>query len=70
MHTDVNERDAVNHLLRVFQPFTGKQTHYSYKETSKLIPEPPRNKYSNLMTHYKALVEYIEANMLIISLQV
>lgn len=35
-----------------------------------MVSEPPRNKYSNLMAHYKALVEYIEANMLLISLQV
>lgn len=59
MHTDVNERDAVNHLLKVFHPFTGKITHSSYKETSWLVEQPPRNKYLNLMTYYKSLVEYI-----------
>lgn len=70
MHTDVNERDAFNHILKVFHPFTGKITHSSYKETSRLVGQPSRNKYLNLMTYYKSLVEYIEANMLIISLQV
>lgn len=57
-------------MIKVFHPFTGKVTQSSYKETSELVPQPSRNKYWNLMAYYKSLVEYIEANMLIISLQV
>lgn len=32
--------------------------------------EPPRNKYLTLMIYYKSVVDYIEANILLISLQI
>jgi len=39
-------------------------------ETDYIVKAPSRNKYLNLMEHYKSLVDYIEANILLISLQV
>lgn len=32
--------------------------------------EPPRNKYLTLMAYYKSIVDYIEANIFLISLQI
>lgn len=34
------------------------------------MPEPPRNKYLTLMNYYKSIVDYIQANIFIISLQI
>lgn len=59
MHADANERDAVNHLVKVMHSFTGKLTQPSYRREEVFVPEPARNKYYNLMLHYKGLVEYI-----------
>lgn len=56
--------------MTLLHPFTGKLTQLSYRETGGRFPDPPRNKYLSLMSYYKALVEYIEANILLISLQI
>lgn len=52
------------------QSFTGRLSPFSYMQTDYIVGVPSRNKYLNLMEHYKSLVDYIEANILIISLQV
>jgi hypothetical protein len=67
---DPNEHDAVRHLLKVMEPFTGKSTPLSYRESRQAVGAPPRNRYLVLQGHYKAVVDYIEANILVISLQV
>lgn len=65
-----HEKDAYQHLINLCHPYTGKLTQYSYNTSKIVLIEPPRNKYLTLMTYYKSIVEYIEANILIISLQI
>jgi len=67
---DVTERDSLRYLLSVVHPFTGKLTQGSYSQAHYPMPEPPRNKFLILLNYYRNLVDYIEANVLLISLQV
>jgi hypothetical protein len=70
LHIEQNERDSYRHLINLFHPFTGKLTQLAYKESGITMGEPPRNKYLTLMGYYKAVVDYIEANIVLISLQI
>jgi hypothetical protein len=56
---DLNEKDALKHLINVFHPFLGLTSLLDYKESKILMEEPPRNKYFTLQNHYRALVDYI-----------
>lgn len=70
LHIDQNERDSFRHLITLFHPFTGKLTQLSYQDTPIRMGEPPRNKFLTLMNYYRAVVDYIEANIFLISLQI
>jgi hypothetical protein len=67
---EANERDSHRHLINLLHPFTGKLTQLAYHQSAVVLPEPPRNKYLTLMNYYKAIVDYIEANICLISLQI
>lgn len=70
LQIEATERDAYKHLVALLHPFTGRVTQLAYRSRGPRWPEPPRNKYLSLMAYYKAVVEYIEANILLISLQI
>jgi hypothetical protein len=38
MHADVNERDSVNHLVKIMHSFTGKLTQPSYRADHLMVP--------------------------------
>jgi hypothetical protein len=67
---EANERDSNKHLISLLHPFTGMLTQLAYHESATRLPEPPRNKFLTLMCYYKAVVDYIEANIFLISLQI
>ena len=49
----------MGHLYKTFNPFNGCTTSFDYQQKGETVLEASRNKYSNLMSHYKALVDYI-----------
>jgi hypothetical protein len=67
---DPGEKDALKHFTTMLQPFTGRLSQSDYREGELGLPEPPRDKYLALREHYRGLVDYIEASVLLISLQV
>ena len=70
LQIEQTERESLKHLINLFHPFTGKLTQFGYKSSSIKLPEPPRNKYLVLLEYYRSIVDYIEANIFLISLQI
>lgn len=62
------DKDSTRHLLRVFEPFTGKISLSEYRRTATF--QGSRNKFVELYDKYSILIEYIESNLLTIFLQV
>lgn len=55
-------------MLKVFEPYSGKISISEYRY--RVVQEGTRNKISELYKNYSTLIEYIEANLMVICLQV